>query len=337
MILITGGAGYIGSHLVLRLLRENYDVIVYDNLHNSTMINLNTIFKHIKKHSQFFFVRGDIRDSDKLERVFKRFAITKVIHLAGLKSVSESFTEKTLYNSVNILGSEMVLKMAVKYNVQTILFSSTASVYYPLPIGRYHEDMSVSGTVSHYSHTKLETEKLLKKLKQKDMTIDIVILRYFNPVGTDVSGLLKEECIKTNNLFPAIMENLRNDTYLEVYGNDYLTFDGTAIRDYIHVNDLIDTHMLMIKDIVLVPDVRIFNVGSDTGYSVREVIDEFNRQLNQPLKYIYKPRRPGDVLMCIADVGKIKKTFGWKPKYKLEDMVQSTLKCDDMNPNRNNL
>ena len=334
MILITGGAGYIGSHLVLRLLKENHDIIVYDNLRNSSMVNLNKINKNIKKTSQFYFIRGDIRDSDKLERVFIKFSITKVIHLAGLKSVSDSFNEKTLYNAINVFGSETVLRMAVKYNVQTIIFSSTATVYHPLPIGRYHEKMSVSGISSHYSHTKLETEKLLIDLKQKDITIDIVILRYFNPVGVDASGLLMEECIKPSNLFPNIIKNLKEDTYLEIYGNDYLTFDGTAIRDYIHISDLIDAHVLMINDVVLANDVRIFNVGSDTGYSVIEVVNEFNRQINQPVKYIYKPRRPGDVLMCIADITKIKDEFRWKPKRTLEDMVNSTLMCDDMNPNK---
>ena len=331
MILITGGAGYIGSHLALRLLRENYDVIIYDNLYNSTMFNLNTIVKRVKRQSRFYFARGDIRDSDKLERLFRKYAITKVIHLAGLKSVSDSFEEQTLYNSVNVIGSEIVLKMAVKYDVQTILFSSTASVYHPLPVGRYDETMAVTDTGSYYSRTKFETEKLLATLKQKDITIDVVILRYFNPVGTDVSGLLVEERIRVNNLFPAILQSIKNDTYLEIYGDDYLTFDGTAIRDYIHINDLVDAHLLMLKDKVLSTDMRVFNVGSDTGYSVREVVDEFNRQLNQPVKYVYRPRRQGDVMSCIADIDKIKKTFNWKPKYKLEDMVQSTLTCDDMN------
>lgn len=329
MILITGGAGYIGSHLALRLLRDGYDVIIYDNLSNSTMRNLSVIFKNTRSDKKFHFVNGDIRDELKFEKVFKLFPITKVVHLAGLKSVSDSFVYKQDYNNVNVMGSKIVLSTAVKYNVQTIIFSSSAAVYAPLPVGRYNENMSVSGTSSHYSHTKLETEKLMTKLKEQDMTIDMVILRYFNPVGTNSSGLLIEESIDTKNLFPNIVKHLNNDTYLEVFGDDYITFDGTAIRDYIHIDDLIDVHMLMINDFVLSFDVRVFNVGSDEGYSVREVINEFNNQIDQPLKFVYRPRREGDVQMCVADISKIKKTFDWKPSKTLGDMVNSVLP-DDM-------
>lgn len=329
MILITGGAGYIGSHLALRLLKEKYDVLIYDNLSNSTMRNLSVIFKNTRSDKKFHFVNGDIRDELKFEKVFKLFPITKVVHLAGLKSVSDSFVYKQDYNNVNVMGSKIVLSTAVKYNVQTIIFSSSAAVYAPLPVGRYNENMSVSGTSSHYSHTKLETEKLMTKLKEQDMTIDMVILRYFNPVGTNSSGLLIEESIDTKNLFPNIVKHLNNDTYLEVFGDDYITFDGTAIRDYIHIDDLIDVHMLMINDFVLSFDVRVFNVGSDEGYSVREVINEFNNQIDQPLKFVYRPRREGDVQMCVADISKIKKTFDWKPSKTLGDMVNSVLP-DDM-------
>ena len=328
-ILVTGGAGYIGSHLALRLLRDGYDVIIYDNLSNSTMRNLSVIFKNTRSDKKFHFVNGDIRDELKFEKVFKLFPITKVVHLAGLKSVSDSFVYKQDYNNVNVMGSKIVLSTAVKYNVQTIIFSSSAAVYAPLPVGRYNENMSVSGTSSHYSHTKLETEKLMTKLKEQDMTIDMVILRYFNPVGTNSSGLLIEESIDTKNLFPNIVKHLNNDTCLEVFGDDYITFDGTAIRDYIHIDDLIDVHMLMINDFVLSFDVRVFNVGSDAGYSVREVINEFNNQIDQPLKFVYRPRRKGDVQMCIADISKIKKTFDWKPSKTLGDMVNSVLP-DDM-------
>lgn len=326
MILITGGAGYIGSHLALRLLRNGYGVIIYDNLSNSTMRNLSVIFKNTMGDKKFHFVNGDIRDELKFEKLFKLFKVDKVVHLAGLKSVSDSFVYEQDYNNVNIMGSEIVLKVAVKYNVQTIIFSSTAAVYTQLPVGRYDENMSVSGTSSPYSYTKLETEKLMAKLKEKDMTIDMVILRYFNPVGTSATGLLIEESTDTHNLFPNIIKHLNNDTYLEVFGNDYITFDGTAIRDYIHIDDLIDAHMLMINDFVLSFDVRLFNVGSDTGYSVKEIINEFNNQIDQPIKYVYRPRREGDVQMCIADISKIKKTFNWKPYRGIEEMVTTSLK-----------
>lgn len=325
MILITGGAGYIGSHLALRLLKDKYDVIIYDNLNNSTMRNMSVISKNITHVGKFHFINGDIRDEIRLEKVFKRFKITKVVHLAGLKSVSDSFTQHNEYTNVNILGSMIVLKMAVKYDIQTLVFSSTAAIYYPLPVGRYKETMSVTGDMSHYGHTKLEIEKRILELKKENVTIDMVILRYFNPVGVSETGLLIEENIDTKNLFPNIVKHLNNDSYLEIYGNDYVTFDGTAIRDYIHIEDLIDVHLLMINEVVLSFNVRIFNVGSDCGYSVKEIINEFNRQLNQPLKFVYKSKRDGDVQMCVADITKLKETFNWQPKRTLEDMIRSVL------------
>ena len=331
MILITGGAGYIGSHLALQLMKENRNVLIYDNLVNSTLLNLKNAYKQFKRNSTMYFVKGDIRDSPKLEQLFKTYTITKVIHLAGLKSVSESGLNQHEYTVVNVYGSSVVMNLAMKYNVQTIIFSSTAAVYFPLPVGRYHEKMSVTGTSSHYSHTKLETENLLLSLKEKDVTTDIVILRYFNPVGLDSSGLMIEENIITSNLFPNIVHHLQNDSYLNVYGNDYSTYDGTAVRDYIHISDLIDVHMLIINDVVLSDEVRVFNVGSDTGYSVKEVIDEFNKQLNQPIKFIYKERRKGDVQMLLADTSKLQKMFNWKPKYELDEMVRDTLRVNTLN------
>lgn len=325
MILITGGAGYIGSHLALRLLSEYNDVVVYDNLSNSSMRNLNMINKHSKRINNFYFVNGDIRDDIKLERLFRKYDITKVVHLAGLKSIANSFVNPLEYQSVNIDGSENVLRLAVKYAVQTIVFSSTASVYHPLPVGRYSEQMSVSSSTSPYSASKLKIEQLLHELKLHDVTTDIVILRYFNPVGIDVGNYLIDENLEGTNLFPAIVNSLRKDVYLDVYGNDYLTIDGTAIRDYIHINDLIDVHMLMLKDKVLTHEVRLYNVGTDTGYSVQEIINEFNRQIDQPIKVAYRDRRKGDVQMCIADVSKLKKQFNWTPKHTLEDMVKGVV------------
>lgn len=335
MILITGGAGYIGSHLTLRVLSEFYDVIVYDNLSNSTMRNLNVINKHSKRINNFYFVNGDIRDELKLERIFKKYVITKVVHLAGLKSINDSFKYANDYHNVNFLGSEIILRLAIKYNVQTIVFSSTAAVYDPLPIGRYNETMSASGLSSPYSTSKINTEYLLHELKGLDVTTDIVILRYFNPVGVDLSGYLIEENTTSQNLFPAILTSLKKDEFLNVYGDDYVTFDGTAIRDYVHIDDLIDVHMLMINDKVLSDSVRVFNVGSDTGYSVKEVINEFNRQIDQPVKVAYRPRRKGDVQQCVADITKLKKFFNWSPKYNLEDMIRSVIMNDHtLNCNR---
>lgn len=326
MILITGGAGYIGSHLVLELLKLNYDVLVYDNLKTSTLVNLKSIVKHISRKSYFGFVEGDIRDSFKLNKVFKKFAITKVIHLAGLKSVPNSFNETSEYKSVNETGSRIVFDMAIKYNVQTIVFSSTASIYTPSISGVFVESDPVTPHSSPYAATKLNAERYLKSLKSKDMSVDIIILRYFNPVGLDESGLLIEESQFTTNLFPVITNAIANDDYVQIYGKDYITIDGTAVRDYVHVSDVAQAHIPLMNQLVLDEDVRIFNIGSDSGYSVRQVIDTFNLHLKSPVKFFYADAREGDAARCIADTTKIFNEVGWRSKYVLEDMVKSSIR-----------
>lgn len=326
MILITGGAGYIGSHVVLELLRLNYNVLVYDNLKTSTLVNLKSIVKHISRKSYFGFVEGDIRDSSKLNKIFKKFAITKVIHLAGLKSVPNSFNETSEYKSVNETGSRIIFDMAIKYNVQTIVFSSTASIYTPSISGVFVESDPVTPHSSPYAATKLNAERYLKSLKSKDMSVDIIILRYFNPVGLDKSGLLIEESQFTTNLFPVITNAIANDDYVQIYGKDYITIDGTAVRDYVHVSDVAQAHIPLMNQLVLDEDVRIFNIGSDSGYSVRQVIDTFNLHLKSPVKFFYADAREGDAARCIADTTKIFNEVGWRSKYVLEDMVKSSIR-----------
>lgn len=325
MILITGGAGYIGSHLVLKLLKRNEDVIVYDNLSNSTLRNLKKINKTIRKKSTFYFVKGDIRDAGRLEKLFKQFNITKVIHLAALKSIPNSFKDSLEYSSVNEVGSEVVFNLAVKYSVQTIIFSSSASVYASVPKLKYVEDDIICDTSSPYAKSKLTSEQYLHSLKKKDMSIDIIILRYFNVVGLDGSGILTEENLQGCSLFPAIMDKVSTKGYFEIYGRDYMTMDGTAIRDYIHVNDLADTHLLLMNQKVLDEQVRIFNVGTGEGYSVKQIIDQFNWYLTDPIKFIYKSRRNGDLPRSVADVTKLTSEINWRPKYTLKNMVASTL------------
>ncbi len=325
MILITGGAGYIGSHLVLKLLKQNENVIVYDNLINSTLRNLEKINKTICKRSTFYFVKGDVRDVGRLEKLFKRFNITKVIHLAALKSIPNSFKDDLEYLSVNEAGSEVVFNLAVKYSVQTIIFSSSASVYASVPKLKYSEDDLVCGTSSPYAKSKLTSEQHLHSLKKKDMSIDIIILRYFNPVGLDGSGILIEENLQGCTLFAALMDKISTKGYFEIYGRDYMTMDGTAIRDYIHVNDLVDVHLLLMNQKVLDQSVRIYNVGSGIGYSVKQVIDQFNWYLTDPINFIYKSSREGDLPRSVADASKLTRELNWSPQYKLKDMISSTL------------
>lgn len=325
MILITGGAGYIGSHLVLKLLKQNENVIVYDNLINSTLCNLEKLNKTIRKRSTFYFVKGDVRDVSRLEKLFKRFNITKVIHLAALKSIPNSFKDTSEYLSVNEVGSEVVFNLAVKYSVQTIIFSSSAGVYASVPKLKYTEDDLVCGTSSPYAKSKLTSEQYLHSLKKKDMSIDIIILRYFNPVGLDGSGILIEENLQGCTLFAALVDKISTKGYLEIYGRDYMTMDGTTIRDYIHVNDLVDTHISLMNQKVLDEQVRIFNVGSGMGYSVKQIIDQFNWYLTDPIKFIYKLRREGDLPRSVAEVSKLTRELNWSPQYTLKDMVTSTL------------
>lgn len=325
MILITGGAGYIGSHLVFGLLDAGYDVLVYDNLNNSTVQNLKNIAKHIPKRGVFKFIQGNILDKPRLTKVFELFNVTKVVHLAGLKSIAESFTEQTRYTNVNVMGSKIVFDLSFEYNVQTLIFSSTASLYDPLSGGYYTESDPVSTSINHYAYTKYESEKLLHQLKLGDMTTDVVIFRYFNPVGLHPNGIILDVGDKTTNLFPALIKSIRTRTPFELYGTNYITADGTAIRDYIHVCDLVEAHLFVLADTVFTKEVRLFNLGSTQGYSVKQVIDAFNQLIEEPITCVYRPRRLGDVKVSVADTARIKETYPWYPTYTLEDMVHSVL------------
>lgn len=331
MILITGGAGYIGTHVVLGLLRDGYSVIVFDNLSNSSIDNIRRIADAKIHKGRFAFVKGDIRDRSVVERLFNKFKITKVIHLAGLKSINESILNEELYYDVNVVGSRNVFELAFKYNVYTIIFSSTATIYRPTNSGEYTELSITDGTSSPYSQNKIDAENILHALKAMDITIDVVVLRYFNPVGTDKTIPLLEENINSNNLFPNILQNIQDNTYFLIHGDDYDTPDGTAIRDYIHISDLVAAHRLMLEEYVLFTTVRIFNVGSGTGYSVREVVEAFNRNYRHPVLFRYTNRRVGDVAISIVNTTKIRDTFDWKPSRNLSDMAKSVLDTTDVN------
>lgn len=331
MILITGGAGYIGTHLTLRLLQDGYSIIVYDDLSNSTIDNLRRLADAKVNQNRFLFTKGDIRDRIKLDRLFRKHRITRVIHLAGLKSINESILNEELYYDVNVNGSRNVFELAFQYDVYTVIFSSTAAVYKPTHSGEYTELSIVDGASSPYGQNKIDAENILHDLKVKDITIDVVVLRYFNPVGTDKTIPLFEENINTNNLFPNILQNIKDNTYFLIHGNDYDTRDGTAIRDYIHIFDLVDVHRLMLDEYVLFTAVRIFNVGSGTGYSVREIVEAFNRNYIRPVLFRYANRRAGDVAISIADTTKIRDTFDWEPSRDLSDMVRSVLDTSDVN------
>lgn len=325
MVLVTGGAGYIGSHLVLTLLKQHHDVVVYDNLITSTLVNIAKIRSWNNTKSKLYFIKGDVRDPCTLETVFNKYEITAVIHLAGLKSVSDSCIMSDEYHDVNVVGSLTLFKKVFEHDISKLIFSSTAATYCELTQGIYSEESAVTGTSSPYGHSKLEAEKVLTLLKEQNILTDVVILRYFNPVGIDSSGLLIEENHNNSNLFPNILKKRRKNLCLQIYGNDYLTIDGTAVRDYIHIEDLISVHVMMLNDIAFDKDVRIYNVGTEKGYSVKQVVDTFNDQTTIPLWYEYDNRRWGDVGKCIADTSKLKREFNWSPQHSLASMVRSVL------------
>ena len=331
MILITGGAGYIGTHLVLGLLRDGHSIIVYDDLSNSMIGNIRRIADAKIHKGRFAFVKGDIRDRSAVERLFNKFKITKVIHLAGLKSINESILNEELYYDVNVVGSRNVFEVALQNEVFTIIFSSTAATYKETETGVYTETSELDGSSSPYSQNKIDAENILHELKKKDITVDMVILRYFNPVGTDNSIPLYEENATLSNLFPTIIQNIIAHTYFPIYGHDYDTRDGTAIRDYIHISDLVSAHRLMIDEYALYTSVRVYNVGSGVGYTVREIVEAFNREYSNPVLFNYVNRRAGAAAVSIADTTKIRKTFNWSPVKTLNDMVRSVLSKTDLN------
>lgn len=331
MILITGGAGYIGTHIVLGLLRGGYSIVVFDNLSNSTIGNLRRMAEAKVAKGRFAFVKGDVRDRQAVERVFNRFEITKVIHLAGLKSVNDSILNAEIYHEVNVEGSRNVFEVALENDVFTIVFSSSAAVYKRNHSGIYGETSELDGSTSPYSQTKIDAENILHELKKKDITVDMVILRCFNPVGTDTSIPLYEENTTLSNLFPTIVQNIIDHTYFPIYGRDYDTKDGTPIRDYIHILDLVAAYRLMIEEYALYTTVRVFNVGSGTGYTVREIVEAFNREYIHPVLFTYLGRRAGDATVSIADTTKIRTSFNWTPIRTLTDMVRSVLNKTDLN------
>jgi UDP-glucose 4-epimerase len=316
-ILITGGAGFIGSHMSAQLLSDKVDFLVADNLSNSCLLNLTILEKKFKKKINFCQI--DIRDKDSLEGIFLKNKIKKVIHFAALKSVDESQKNPDLYKDNNINGSINVIELAKQHNVKNFIFSSSACVYGKpqyLPINENHP----LNPISVYGDTKLIVEKILINDDYFNHNCSTVILRYFNPIGSFNRGLIGERARGTpSNLMPYILGVIQGIyPYLNIYGDDYDTRDGSAIRDYIHVMDLIEAHCRALDyDKV---GLEVLNVGTGRGYSVFEIIDIFQAVNNVKLDYKIVGRRSGDVPECFADSSKIKSLFGWNARKNLEEM-----------------
>ena len=329
-ILVTGGAGYIGSHTVVELINQHYDVVVVDNLVNASEESLNRIKQITGVMPKFY--DADIRDRATMDKIFEENDIDSVIHFAGLKAVGESVKIPLAYYDNNIYGTLVLLESMAAHNVKKIVFSSSATVYGDperLPID---EGCRLS-TTNPYGSTKLYIEGILRDLYTSDNGWTVVLLRYFNPVGAHPSGLIGEDPKGIpNNLTPYIAQvACGKREKVSVFGNDYPTPDGTGVRDYIHVVDLALGHIKAIEKCDK-PSVYTYNLGTGIGYSVLDVIHAFEKACGHKIPYVIAPRRAGDIATCYACADKAKKELGWVATRTLDDMCASLWKWQTMNP-----
>lgn len=318
-ILITGGLGYIGSHTVVQLLEKNEDLIILDNLSNTTLEVLSNIETITKKKVQF--VEGDIRDETLLSKLFINHKIDAVIHFAGLKAVGESNELPLTYYDNNVAGTITLLKVMNEYNCKKIVFSSSATVYGNSLDVPFHESLPLQ-TTNPYGTTKRMIEEILVDLSKSDPSWRIMLLRYFNPIGAHQSGLIGENPTGIpNNLLPYIARVSTGELeQLSVFGNDYDTKDGTGVRDYIHVEDLADGHLKALHYLDKHLGIEVVNLGTGIGYSVLEVIKAFEKASGQIINYQIVSRREGDIGTCYANPRKAKDLLGWTATKSLEDM-----------------
>lgn len=331
-ILVTGGAGYIGSHTVVELLNLDKEVIIVDNFSNSNPIVLDRIKDITGKNLKFYKV--DTTKEEELEVVFKENKIDSVIHFAAYKAVGESVEKPLEYYSNNIINTLTVLNLMKKYNVKNFVFSSSATVYGDPHTCPITEDFPLS-TTNPYGATKLMIEDMLRDIAKADPRFNIAILRYFNPVGAHESGLIGEEPNGIpNNLMPYITKvAVGNLKELSVFGNDYNTHDGTGIRDYIHVVDLAKGHIKALDKLSTNCGLVTYNLGTGNGYSVLDMVKAFSKASGQEIPYKIVDRRPGDVAMCYADPTKANNELGWKAEFGIDRMCEDSWRWQSNNPN----
>ena len=332
-ILVTGGAGFIGSHTCVELLNSEYEVIVLDNLCNSSEESLNRVQQICEKN--LTFVQGDIRDAQVLDQVFQQHHIDAVIHFAGLKAVGESQQIPLAYFDNNISGSIQLVQAMQRAGVFNLVFSSSATVYDEANVSPLNEDMPTGMPSNNYGYTKLIVEQLLQKLSVADERWSIALLRYFNPVGAHKSGRIGEDPQGIpNNLMPFVTQvAVGRREKLAIFGNDYDTVDGTGVRDYIHVVDLANAHLCALNNRLMAKGCRSWNIGTGQGSSVLEVVKTFERVNHVPVAYSIEPRREGDVATSFADNTRAVQELGWKPQYTLEDMLADSWNWQKQNPN----
>ncbi len=332
-ILVTGGAGYIGSHTCVELLNAGYDVIVVDNLYNSSEKALERVQEIAGKTLTFY--EEDVLDREAMHRVFEENAIDAVIHFAGLKAVGESVAKPIEYYHNNITGTLVLTDVMRCHGCKNIIFSSSATVYgdpAEIPIT---ENCPKGTCTNPYGWTKSMLEQILTDIHTSDPEWNVVLLRYFNPIGAHPSGRIGEDPKGIpNNLLPYVAQvAIGKLDCLGVFGDDYDTPDGTGVRDYIHVVDLARGHVKALEKLKPGSGVSVYNLGTGNGYSVLQVVRAFERACGHPINYVIKPRRPGDIAMCYCDPSKAKRELGWTAQYGIDEMCEDSWRWQSSNPN----
>ena len=332
-VLLTGGAGYIGSHTAVELLSVGHDVIIADNYANSSPIVAQRITQITGKPVKCY--EADAADPAALERIFQENAIDSVIHFAGLKAVGESVRLPLDYYRNNLDSTLALLAAMEAHGVRQLIFSSSATVYGRHAALPYREDAETGPCTNPYGWTKLFIEQIIRDYAAAHPDFSVVLLRYFNPVGAHESGLMGEDPRDIpNNLMPYIARvAVGTLPYLNVFGNDYPTPDGTGVRDYIHVTNLATGHMAALDYAASHTGVEVFNLGTGTGYSVLDMVHAFSRACGRDIPYRIAPRRSGDIAACYADVTKAKEILGWRAKLDIDDMCRSAWNWQSHNPN----
>ena len=332
-ILVTGGTGFIGSHTCVELLNSGYDVVIADNLYNSKALVVDRIETITGKRPAFYEL--DICDREALNALFDKEDIDAAIHFAGYKAVGESTQKPIEYYHNNIESTLVLCDVMRKHGVKKIVFSSSATVYGDPAFVPITEECPLGETTNPYGATKSMQERILTDIWRSDNGWQVMLLRYFNPIGAHASGLIGEDPKGIpNNLLPYVAQVASGKREcIHVFGNDYDTPDGTGIRDYIHVVDLAKGHVKAIEGMETLPGVQIFNLGTGNGYSVLDIIKAFSAACGRDLPYVIDPRRPGDVAQCYSDPAKAREVLGWTAEYNIEDMCRDAWNWQSKNPN----
>lgn len=332
-IFVTGGTGYIGSHTVVELLNAGYEVVVCDNLSNSSKKSLERVEQITGKKAKFY--QADIRDRDAMNQIFEAEKIESVIHFAGLKAVGESVSKPWEYYDNNINGTLVLVDVMRQHGVKNIIFSSSATVYGDPAFVPITEECPKGQCTNPYGWTKSMLEQILSDIQKADPTWNVILLRYFNPIGAHKSGLIGENPNGIpNNLMPYVTQvAIGKRPELGIFGNDYDTHDGTGVRDFIHVVDLAKGHVKALNKVQENAGLKIYNLGTGKGYSVLDIVHNFEKATGVKIPYSIKPRRPGDIATCYSSAELAKKELGWEAENDILEMCADSWRWQKMNPN----